>query len=270
MKRTPSLFLAPFLALLLAPLWALPLRAAEPAQVLLLGTFHFNDAGLDAVKPEDFDVMTPEAQAYLQGLSERLAKFGPTRVLLEYTPDDDAKINQRYQAWLAGDYELPRNEIYQLGFRIARLAGHERVYPFDNRDLTWQADGMMAYAQQHDSPELATFNEIIQTFTREDAEARKTLSLRELLRRANDPALDRMNMNLYLATNSIGAGAGFAGADSTSSWWARNFRMYANLQKLAGPGERVVAIAGQGHTAILKQLLAIDQRLQAVAVDDFL
>jgi hypothetical protein len=46
--------------------------------------------------------------------------------------------------------------------------------------------------------------------------------------------------------------------------------MYANLQKLAGPGERVVAIAGQGHTAILKQLLAIDQRLQAVAADDFL
>jgi hypothetical protein len=247
-----------------------PLRAEEPAQVLVLGTFHFQDPGLDVVKPEDFDVMTEVSQAYLQGLAERLAGFRPTRVLLEYDPANDAIINQRYRNYLAGSFELPANEIYQVGFRVARLAGHERVYSFDNRDVQWDAEAMMAYGQAHDSPELATFNQIIQEFTTADAEARRTQPLRELLRRANDPALDRMNMDLYLATNPIGAGDGYAGAAATSSWWARNFRMYANLQQLAGPGERVIAIAGQGHTAILRQLLAIDRRLEPVAVDDYL
>jgi hypothetical protein len=46
--------------------------------------------------------------------------------------------------------------------------------------------------------------------------------------------------------------------------------MYANLQQLAGPDQRVIVIAGQGHTAILKQLLAIDRRLKLVEVQDFL
>ena len=43
-----------------------------------------------------------------------------------------------------------------------------------------------------------------------------------------------------------------------ASWWHRNFRMYAYIQQHAGPGKRVVAIGGQGHTAILKDLLADD------------
>lgn len=256
------------LALLLL-LLSLPLPAAEPARVLLFGTFHFQDAGLDVVKQQDVDVMTAEAQAYLQGLSERLAGFRPTRVLLEYAPEEDATINQRYRDYLAGTFELPANEIYQLGFRIARAAGHERVYTFDNRDVEWQAEAMFDYAKAHDSPEMNAFNEIIQSFTEEDARARATLPLAELLRRANDAELERRNMDLYLATNAIGAGDGYAGAAAAASWWARNFRMYANIQRLAEPGERIIAIGGAGHMAILKQLLAIDGRLEGEAVESY-
>jgi hypothetical protein len=250
-------------------LLSLPVQAAEPAQVLLFGTFHFQDAGLDVVKAKDVDVLTAEAQTYLQGLSERLAGFKPTRVLLEYAPEEDATINQRYRDYLAGTFALPANEIYQLGFRIAKAAGHQRVYSFDNRDVEWQADAMFEYAKAHDSPEMNTFNAIIQTFTEEDAQARATLPLRELLRRANDPEQERLNMDLYLATNAIGAGDGYAGAQASASWWARNFRMYANLQQLAGPGQRIIAIGGAGHMAILKQLLAIDRRLEGVAVEGY-
>ncbi|MGD8682132.1 MAG: DUF5694 domain-containing protein [Lysobacterales bacterium] len=259
-----------FLPALLALLFALPLQADETTPVLVLGTFHFSNPGLDVVKQEDFDVMSPESQAYLEALSQRLAGFRPTRVLLEFVPADDEKINERYRAYLADEFELPVNEIYQLGFRVAKRAGNERVYPFDNRDVEWQSEAMFEYAKAHDSPEMAAFNEIIGKFTKEDAEARATLSLRGLLLRTNDPQLDRINMDLYLATNAIGAGDGYVGAQSTSSWWARNFRMYANLQQLAGPDQRVIVIAGQGHTAILKQLLAIDRRLKLVEVQDFL
>jgi hypothetical protein len=76
-------------------------------------------------------------------------------------------------------------------------------------------------------------------------------------------------MDLYIATNAIGAGDGYSGADSSASWWHRNFRMYANIQKLATPGERIIVIGGAGHTAILKQLLEIDQRLIGVDVHPF-
>ena len=128
---------------------------------------------------------------------------------------------------------------------------------------------MFEYARKHDSPEMKAFNQIISVHTRKEKKARANMGLRELLMRSNDPENDRENMDLYLVTNSIGAGDGWSGADSSASWWQRNFRMYANIQKLAQPGERIIAIGGSGHMAILKQLLEIDQRLVGVEVADY-
>ncbi len=248
---------------------ALPLLAAQPAQVMLFGVFHFKDAGLDAVKSKDIDIFTEENQAYLEALTQRLQGFKPSRVLLEYNPENDERINTQYREYLAGDFELPANEIFQLGFRIAKLAGHERVYSFDNRDVEWQAEAMFEYAKQHDPAAMKAVEENIRKSTEEEAQARATMSLKQLLQRQNNPENDRANMGLYLATNAIGAGDGYSGAAASASWWERNFYMYANIQKLAAPGERVIAIGGSGHMAILKQLLAIDKRLEGAPVDSY-
>ena len=126
---------------------SLPLLAAQPAQVMLFGTFHFKDAGLDTVKVKDIDIFTEANQAYLEALTQRLQGFKPTRVLLEYSPESDELVNERYREYLAGNYELGANEIYQLGFRIAKLAGHERVYSFDYREVEWQDEAMYEYAK---------------------------------------------------------------------------------------------------------------------------
>lgn len=269
--RNPLLRQASLLVGLLAlTLATSPLQAAEPGRVLLMGTFHFEDAGLDVVKSEDFDVMSADSQQYLQQLAQRLAEFKPTHVLLEYAPENEETVNQRFRDYLAGSFELPANEIYQLGFRVAQLAGLERVHSFDNRDVQWQADALFDYAQQHNPPEMQAFNQIIETVTREEEQARATLSLRDLLLRSNDAERDRLNMDLYLATNPVGAGEGFEGADAAASWWHRNFRMYANVQHHAAPGQRVLVLGGQGHIAILRQLLAIDRRLRAEDVHDYL
>jgi hypothetical protein len=45
--------------------------------------------------------------------------------------------------------------------------------------------------------------------------------------------------------------------------------MYANIQQVAKPGERIIAIGGSGHTAILKQLLKTDRRLVGVEADGY-
>ncbi len=49
-----------------------------------------------------------------------------------------------------------------------------------------------------------------------------------------------------------------------------NFRMYANIQNLANPGDRLVVIGGQGHTAILKDLVKIDSEANFVSVEPYL
>jgi hypothetical protein len=254
---------------LLVLVFSTAIQANEPAQVMLIGTFHFDNPGKDVAKVNDFDVFTEESQQYLQSFTQRLADFKPTHILLEYNPENEELINQRYQEYLAGEYELGGNEIYQLGFRIAKAAGLKTVQSFDHRDLHWNPQPMFEYAEQHNSPELKAFNDAIDYYVKEDNKARASLGLRELLMRSNDSGQDRHNMDMYLATNPIGVRDGYAGADATASWWQRNFRMYANIQQVAKPGERVIAIGGLGHTAILKQLLEIDQRLEGIKVDGY-
>jgi hypothetical protein len=182
------------------------LYANEPAQVMLIGTFHFDNPGNDVVKVTDVDILAKDSQQYLETFSQRLAAFKPTHVLLEYGREDDELLNQRYRNYLAGNYQLGANEIYQLGFRIARAAGLESLQSFDHRDLQWAAEPMFEYAKAHNSPEMKVYDKIIANITEEEKQALANLGLRELLMRSNDSRQDQKNMDIYLSTNAIGVG----------------------------------------------------------------
>jgi hypothetical protein len=258
------------LALVLLALAAAPAAeetAAPVARVMLVGTFHFDDPGLDTVKVKSLDVMQAEPQAYLESLTQRIAReFRPTKVLLEYNPENETVMNERYDQYVAGDFELPENEVYQLGFRIARLAGLRGVESFDHRQIPWKAEPMLDYAQEHDPQAFADFQAEIAKITARMQQERQTLSLAELLKQHNSPEDFALNKSLYIDTNEIGAGDGWYGADAAASWWHRNFRMYGLIQKAAKPGERVLVIGGSGHVAILADLLELDAEREAADV----
>jgi hypothetical protein len=166
--------------------------------------------------------------------------------------------------------ELGVNENYQIGFRVAKACGVENLYGFDESEIGWDAEPLFEYLEGSATDVLDEFNKEIARLQDAAAEAHQRLSLRELLIRANDPEQDRMNKDLYLLTNAAGAGFGFEGADATARWWHRNIRMYANIQRYATAGERVLVVAGQGHTAILRDLLEIDRRLTGHDIRPFL
>ncbi len=257
---------------LLALLMAVQVVAEQPgkAQVLLMGTFHFANPGLDTVKTETTDVMAPANQDYLDALAERIAATKPTKILLEYKREDENKINQQYKDYLAGNFALPVNEIYQIGFRVARLAGLISLYSFDDQEIGWKAAPMFEYMEEHAPEEKQRFETTIAGVTQKLNHAHATLPLKDLLSYFNNPALDNENMALYLSTNHVGAGKGFVGADASASWWHRNFRMYALIQHHALPGDRVFVLGGQGHTAIFRQLLALDPDRDSMNINELL
>lgn len=232
-------------------------ESSAPARVMLIGVWHFDNPGLDAVKFKAVDVMTPTEQAYLKGLAQRIAGFRPTRILLEYPPASDALMNQRYQDWQAGKFELRVNEIYQLGFRIAKEAGLKRVDGFDVRDVKGD-DSVWPHLMQ--DPALAKeFGGMIAAMSKRLNHLHQTLGVKELLKRNNHPDEDRENKSFYLWLNPVGTDAApHMGSNTATHWWQRNFRMYALVQKAAQPGERVVVIAGQGHTAVMRDFLRAD------------
>jgi len=240
------------------------------AKVMLIGVFHFANPGHDMVKSRVIDVMAPENQAYLEGLATRLAAFHPTEVLLECSPSDQATWDGRYKDYLAGRFTLTANEDYQIGFRTAKAAGLAGVTCYDEDQVGWDAGPMFEYMDKHDPALKAEMEATYKSMGAKADEEQSTLPLPRLLQLSNDPARDGINKGLYIRTNDVGAGAGFSGADASASWWHRNFRMYANIQKAAAPGHRVIAVAGQGHTAILKDLLAVDPSREAESVAGYL
>lgn len=241
----------------------------ESPIVMLFGTFHFANPKRDLVKSNVIDVMSESSQKYLEELTLRISQFDPTFIFLEYDPHEDLKINERYNQYRAGKYQLSTDEVEQLGFRIAQAVGIERLHSFDERKFLWKSERL--FEQLKREPQIEKrFNEAVTQLTNEEHIAHSTLPLQDLLKRYNNPELDNRNKSLYLMTNSVGADEDFAGAEATASWWHRNFRMFARIQKFAHPGERLLVIGGQGHIAILRDLLNLDPILRSEEIMPFL
>lgn len=268
--RFPRLSL--LLAGCLAAIPALSLAAVpeEKAQVLVMGSFHFANPGLDAVKSPVIDVMAADAQAWLETLATRIAAFAPTDVLVECPAEAQAELEASLAAYREGAYTLQVNETDQIGLRVAAAAGAERVTCFDQRDVHWEGGKLMSFLEEHDPAALAQVQKAIGELSEREAREHTTLPLGELLRLANSPERDRQNKNLYLMTNAVDAGNTYAGADAAASWWRRNFHMYANVQAAAQPGRRVFVLAGAGHTAVIRDLLASDLAREAIDITPYL
>lgn len=251
-----------------------PVKAQElmpdAATVMILGVFHFGNPGRDLVKSNVIDVMASGNQVYLAGLATRLAAFRPTDVLVECEPSTQPQQDAAFAAYVGGASPLTVNEVQQIGFRVAKEAGIAGVTCFDEGNIGWNSAPMFDYIGAHEPATKVALDAMYASLSAREARDHATLSLPELLKLTNDPARDRENKDLYIRTNAIDAGNSFAGADASASWWHRNFRMYANVQKAAGPGRRVLVIAGAGHTAILKDLLAIDAEREAEDVRSYL
>jgi len=240
------------------------------AQVMMLGLFHFNNPGKDVVKTKSVDVLSGESQAYLKRLAENIQKFRPSKVLLEYDPKNQTVMQQRYDDYLNGEYQLGINEIYQIGFRVAKLAEHKTTYSFDQRNVHWQGGPLFEYMKADGKDLNDKFKGLIKQVETTQNEYVEKLSLKEILIKFNEKEMDDFNKYLYVVTNDAHQNDKFIGANASASWWHRNFIMYAKIQAHATPGERVLVIGGQGHTAILKDFLAIDRDRISVDIKEYL
>lgn len=246
---------------------ALPAPAAEEAaiQVMVLGSYHMGNPGRDVHNLEADDVLAPRRQKELAELAQRLARFRPTKIAVEVPAseagDDGARDRKhsgfvhRYQEYLAGEMEPSRNEVVQVGFRLAKKLGHERVYPID-------AQGPFPYGSVVQWAEKNGQQAILEAGTRqaqsmlgEMAEWLSSKSLVECFAHFNAPAQIRRTQEAYIGyLLPVGAGDEYPGADLVEGWYGRNLRIFANLGRIAEPGDRILVLYGLGHAHYLRQL----------------
>src|SRR5688500_15894971 len=97
--------------------------ADAPARVMIVGTYHFSNPGHDQHNVVSDDVLEPARQKELEAIGAALARFAPTRVAVEWPKD---VVDERYAKFRAGTLAPSRNEVVQLGFRVAERAQLER------------------------------------------------------------------------------------------------------------------------------------------------
>jgi hypothetical protein len=243
--------------------------ASEPAQVMILGTYHFDNPGLDVVQMEVADILSPRKQAEVEEVVEALAAFRPTKIAVEVRAPALRRLDSLYTSYRAGDHDLGRNEVQQLGFRLAVRFGHTRLYGIDHEG-DFPFDALMAYAQEHDPEFVGWVQEQLAAIGTEANRQQRENTLSEILRLHNDPSSLAEGHGLYLVLGGVGAGDTYVGADLLARWYERNINTFADLRALAEPGDRILVIFGSGHAPILRELVIHDPVLELVEANDFL
>ncbi len=243
-------------ALAIAPVVAASGPDAVPesrAKVMIVGLFHFANPGQDMFNVRMDDVLAPRRQAELAALVENLAAFVPDAVMVEAS---QARTDDRFAAYRAGTLAPSRNEVDQLGFRLAARAGLERVHGIDvGGDFAFGP--VMAFAQAHGSgarleAAMAEIGREVDSINGRIASG----SIGSVLGYMNDPGRLRHHHGFYIDLLRQGEGGEQPGVALVSAWYARNLGICARLLQALPAAGRAVVFYGEGHAYLLRQCVA--------------
>lgn len=240
------------------------------AAVLVIGSYHMSNPGLDAVNISADDVLAPKRQREIEQLAAKLAAFRPTKVTVEIPYGRDSVSNSLYRRYVAGNYSLDHTEMQQLGFRVAKAAGLPRIYGVDY-DLDVNLAPVMVWALTHGQPELATAAQSLSMRLIAEADSMmKHATVGEIIGALNSARADSAH-GIYLAALRVGSDTSYPGANVAARWYERNLKITANiLRVIDSPTDRVLVIIGAAHAPILRELLERVPGVRVVPVADVL
>jgi hypothetical protein len=246
------------------------------AKMLILGTFHFKDAGLDSYKPEvGVEILSETRQKELGKILDQLAEFNPTKILIEVKADREAEFNERFSQYLAGEYELGSNEIYQVAFKLAKRLGHQRLYAVDASGRRYKdLPSAEEYAEEHGQafPVADSWSErFMEAYGVEDrAKAERTLS-EHLLFLNSEEQLRFSHGHYVLSYLAMGESEEYPAADHVTGWWYnRNLRILGNIYRVMEPDDRLLLLIGAGHVPIIRHAAAASPEIDLIDVTEVL
>ena len=254
----------------------LPTYESAP-KVMILGMYHMSNPGQDAANVKADDVKTPKRQQEIKDLLARLAEFKPTKIAVERVYGSEA-VATRYQNYLQMDHDdsLSRSETQQLGFRLAKMLGHEWVYPIDYRlNISPPSMGKLMQEDPEKGAYVGQFTAKIQQYL--DASTKEHLydqTISHYLSYMNSDEMIEGNYQVYLEfLKNLFKGDNYAGAEMLSLWTKRNIIIFQHLTRIVdydNEDERVLVIFGQGHAKILRDLVSDARYLELVDVKPYL
>jgi hypothetical protein len=256
------------LAVLAMPIVSRGQSEARP-EILVLGTYHMANPGHDIHNMDAGDVLSPKRQQEIAQLVEVLKRFRPTKIAIEAEVGSQ-RTAQQYSDYVAGKYALTRNEIDQIGYRLAKELDHKAVYPVDV-DGDFPFLRVLNYAKANGrAQQFEAMQANVGRRVKEQGDFLRSHSVLETLRYMNSDSAVARDVAEYFNFVPYGEPWEYAGPDLLAAWYQRNIRIYRNIVALAeSPTDRILVIYGNGHLGWLRQDVANDSRVRLRKLFDF-
>lgn len=257
-------------------------RGEHKPKVMILGVFHFSNPGLDSYQQQfDFNILEKKRQKELEVVLNKIAEFKPTKILVEWDRIKyDSLLNISYNNFLQGkiSIESEENEVYQIGYKLGKKLGHDKIYASDassdwfGAELDWDNYNEEEYLKARGQLEKSRRYDYNSIYRLQDS-LKGVQPLREHLMMINSPESRLKSHQVYL-TNTIlnGAGESYLGADSVARWYRRNLRIFSNVLDVVdfSKEERILLIYGSGHVWQLRQFFKDSPDFEYVEVNKYL
>jgi hypothetical protein len=223
--------------------------------ILVLATYHMDNPGRDVMNVQSDDVLTEKRQKEIREFVNLLKRFKPTKIAVEM-PFGSAKLDEQYSRYLRGEYQLTRNEIDQIGFRLAKDLNHGKMYAVD-ADGAFDIGRVFAFAAANNQQD--TIDKGMAIAKQQVAEGNKliqTATIKEIYKVNNDQQRINEAHRAYLMMSRIGKGKEYPGVDLLADWYERNLKIFSNIQRIIeSKDDRVLVIIGGNHVKHLQQFI---------------
>lgn len=250
----------------------------EKLQVLLIGSSHWNNyeqAGLDVAQTNEIDILSERYQTELEQISREIADFNPDKIFVERTLEFQPKLDSLYGLYTNSKWgENKRNEIYQLGFRVASQLNHTKVYGIDYRSTSFPYDSLITVM------EMANQVKLLNKFKLDFGEyedlynflVKNKKPLLDIFTFLNNSEQRKLDIDWYLSgANSAGTLDNDIGSFLASEWIKRNIYSYGLIQKYVDESdERIMILMGASHIAVLEHLMESNSTLEIVELEEIM
>jgi hypothetical protein len=241
-------------------------------KIMTLGVFHFAYPNLDVVKTDEKDqisVLEDPFQSDIISIARAISEFNPNIIAVERGPDYQPVIDSLYAKYKSGTFELGKNEIHQLGFRIGKQLNLDKIYCVDD----WGRHYENIEAIFTDSIRLSRFEDYYlhsgDTIYGISVSTGKVSSITEELYKINRPEYLKERLSVYLLHpfKYEEQPGDFTGVDFESGrWYNRNLRIFRNIQRIPYNSEdRILLIIGSEHLNLLNLFFDISREFELIS-----
>ena len=241
-------------------------------QILLVGTFHYANPGLDVAKLNNFNIMSEKSQKELEIMSDKIKKFGPDKIFVEWEFSKQADLDKFYNKNTDSLFKANKSEITQLALRTAKKLNHKKLYGM-NLYTPFRYDSLMIAMEKADQKDLIAKNKLTtESFEKNHNEKINKSSLQEMMLYYNTKQAENENLQWYLEiANRAGNPDDFTGPSLVANWYKRNLYMYSLIQKLTeSTDNKIMILVGAGHASIIREFIIHDPTFEIVELSTVL